>query len=146
MMNSSTEKLLWWEIPLLGNTILLNIATKYSSWIQGIRPTLCVGKLVTNVIIKYIGALAPHSDKAKEAITLHSLINLLIQMAKNLAKLSADVNRQYFSYISVAVLFYIGRECCSFCNIVRQNPKTSPVYQCQHNVVLMQKIKLVCRG
>ena len=128
MINSSTEKLLWWEIPLLGNTILLNIASRYSSWIQGIRPTLCVGKLVTNVIIKYIGALVQHSDKAKEAITLHSLTNLLIQMAKNLAKSSADVNEQYLSYISVTVLFYIRRECFSFYNIIRQNPKTSQVY------------------
>lgn len=145
-MNSSTEKLLSWEIPQLGNTILLNIASRYSSQIQGIRPTLFVGKLVTNVIINDIGVLVQHPDKPKEVITLHSLINLLIQMVKNLAKLSADVNEQYFSYISVAVLFYIGRECCSFCNIVRQNPKTSPVYQCQHNAVLMQKIKLVCRG
>jgi len=84
-----------------------------------VTPTLCVDKLATNTIIKYIGVLVQHSDKAKEAITLHSLINLLTQMAKIVAKLSADVNGQYFSNISVAVSFYVGRGCCSFCNIIR---------------------------
>lgn len=47
---------------------------------------------MTNVDIKYIVAWVQNSDKAKEAISLHSLLKLLIQMAKKLSTLSGDVN------------------------------------------------------
>lgn len=72
MRNSSSVKLLSWEIPLLGNTILLSVVSRYSSWIQEIRPAVCVDKLVTNVITNYIGAFVQHSHKVKQAKTLHS--------------------------------------------------------------------------